>query len=244
MTVSRASLWSRRAELAAFAELGGPVLRTHPLLERLFPRVVWGIPAPAADSPVHLTFDDGPAGDGTLRILDVLAKHEIPATFFLRGQRIPGGEDVIDRVLDAGHRIGYHGLTHSAWWFRSHAHRRVEIDPLMVLRAQPNPFAVGDGRLLLRAPYGRLDFAAIATARELGGRIVHWRVSLRDWAPGVSPSSLSRLLYRYVYPGDIVLLHDGGESAGAVAGALDRTLPALKRAGVTFTDITRFLPDW
>ena len=230
-----------RQDIADFADLGGPVYRTRNLLERLFPDVIWGMPDPDDNSPIHLTFDDGPAGNDTLRILDVLAKHDVQATFFIHGSKLIGQVDTVYKILDSGHRIGYHGLVHRGWWLRNADCRRLEMDPLQIPRVPNNPFENIDKPLLLRAPYGRIDWAALATVKDLGGVLVHWRLAMRDWVEGISSDALARLLYRYTYPGDIVVLHDGGPNAKQVAEALDRVIPVWKAKGMNLSGIDPFL---
>ncbi|GBE30597.1 peptidoglycan-N-acetylglucosamine deacetylase [bacterium BMS3Bbin04] len=231
---------SRIYDIEDFHELGGLILRTSPLLESLFPKVLWGYSSSVDTSPVHLTFDDGPSPDGTPYILDVLARHEVTATFFLRGSDILGNEDLVERIVRNGHRIGYHGLTHDTWWLRNRVQRDIEMNPEWLNQFTDNPFAESRP-LLLRAPYGRIDFAAVGSAENMGARFVHWRLTIRDWVEEVSSRTLSRVLYRFTHPGDIILLHDSGPSVRELASALDRVIPLWREAGMNLTPIEPFL---
>ncbi|MCB2210870.1 polysaccharide deacetylase family protein [bacterium] len=238
---SPAAIPARWRDVKDFIRLGGPVLRTHPLLENVFPDVVWGMPDPVSSCPIHLTFDDGPDPNGTPRILDVLARHNIPATFFLTGSGVVGQPKLVGEILTAGHRIGYHGLSHDTWWFRLRTRRDVEMDPSIITHLDGNPFEGSRKPLLLRAPYGRIDFATLTSADRLNARLVHWRLAIRDWMDDVPASTLARMLYRYAHPGDILLLHDGGPNTRALAKALDLVIPAWKRAGMKLKSIEPFL---
>ncbi|MBX2804248.1 MAG: polysaccharide deacetylase family protein [Myxococcales bacterium] len=64
---------------------------------------------------VRLTFDNGPHPVGTPRVLDVLAKHDLAATFFVLGKHLatPGGRALAERVRDEGHRLGNHSYSHA-----------------------------------------------------------------------------------------------------------------------------------
>src|SRR5690606_29747049 len=71
--------------------------------------------------PVHFTFDDGPHGTLTPRVLDVLKAEKVPATFFVLGERFAGGKSnpstktayaILDRAKKEGHRIGSHTYSH------------------------------------------------------------------------------------------------------------------------------------
>ena len=72
------------------------------------------IPVNAAETTkyVALTFDDGPSGRYTRRLLDGLWEREVKATFLLCGYRIKDYPDITQRIFDEGHEIGYHGYTH------------------------------------------------------------------------------------------------------------------------------------
>lgn len=63
---------------------------------------------------VHLTFDNGPDPVGTPRVLEVLARRGVTATFFVLGKHLatPEGRALADRIRDAGHRLGNHSYTH------------------------------------------------------------------------------------------------------------------------------------
>lgn len=60
---------------------------------------------------IHLSFDDGPS-EWTPQILDLLAAHDVKATFFVVGQSIDGRHDIVRRIRDEGHTLGNHTFTH------------------------------------------------------------------------------------------------------------------------------------
>jgi len=232
---------ARVRDLLDFQEIGGPVIRTHPWLERLFPRVVWRYPSRSSESPIHLTFDDGPSANGTSQILEVLDRHGVHASFFMTGSNLYQNEDVIAQIRAGGHSIGYHGLTHDSWWMRASVRRDLEMNPARIPLFDDNPFIDSDKQLLLRAPFGRIDFASMHSADKLNGRLVHWSLAIRDWMANLSSKTLAQILYRFVMPGDIVLLHDNGPSVNELAAALDRVIPHWMDAGMLITDIEPFL---
>lgn len=238
---TNAAFESRVRDLESFAELGGPVLRTHKRLKRLFGSVVWEYHSLDQNSPIHLTFDDGPSAEGTPYVLDVLTKYDVKATFFVTGSQLINEPDLVRQVLAEKHRIGYHGMTHDAWWFRNRHQRELQMNPERIPLLNNNPFKSESHPLLLRAPYGRIDFATLATAKQLNAQIVHWSLSIRDWMANLRTETLARLVYRYTRPGDILLLHDKGPSAKQMAQALDRVIPVWKDLGYTLSPIEPFL---
>src|SRR5690242_9013336 len=70
---------------------------------------------------IALTYDDGPNDPHTLRLLEVLAKHDARATFFLIGQFVEHRPDIVREILQAGHAIGNHTFTHPRLIFTSFA---------------------------------------------------------------------------------------------------------------------------
>src|SRR5947199_6703595 len=74
-----------------------------------------------------LTYDDGPNDPHTLRLLEVLAKHEVRATFFLIGRYVQQRPDIVRELVRAGHVVGNHTFSHPNLIFRSAAQVRTEL---------------------------------------------------------------------------------------------------------------------
>ena len=138
------------------------------------------IPVDAAETTkyVALTFDDGPSGRYTRRLLDGLWEREVKATFLLCGYRIKDYPDITQRIFDEGHEIGYHGYTHKNMKEMS---RRTVASEIMDTQA------------------------LLPEARQLA--ILSWSVDPRDWATS-DTAAVERAVLKNVKDGDIVLLHD------------------------------------
>src|SRR5450755_5154153 len=76
---------------------------------------------------IALTYDDGPNDPHTLRLLDVLAKHSVRATFFMIGRHVRQRPDIALAVAQAGHVIGNHTFTHPLLIFQSEARTRTQL---------------------------------------------------------------------------------------------------------------------
>src|ERR1035438_8070692 len=99
---------------------------------------------------IALTFDDGPNDPHTLKLLDVLAKHSVRATFFMIGRSVQQRPDIARAVAQAGHVIGNHTLTHPLLIFESAAQTRIQLfDCHQVLQD-----AIGEHSNLFRPPFG------------------------------------------------------------------------------------------
>ena len=186
---------------------------------------------------IALTYDDGPNDPHTLRLLEVLAKHEVRATFFMIGRFVRERSDIARAVAVAGHVIGNHTFTHPLLIFQSTGETRHQ---LLDCRAALQD-AVGEHSNLFRPPFGGRRPATLRVARELGLETVMWNVMGYDWnaAPG---SVIEKKVSRQVRGGDIVLLHDGGHKGmGAdraqTVMATDGLIRRYKEQGFQFVTI-------
>jgi peptidoglycan/xylan/chitin deacetylase (PgdA/CDA1 family) len=152
-----------------------------------------------------LTYDDGPNDPHTLRLLEVLAKHDVRATFFLIGRYAQQRPDIVRALVEGGHVVGNHTYSHLLLTFRSAARVRAELEQCR--RALRD--AIGEHSNLFRPPFGGRRPAVLRIARQLGLRPVMWSVTGYDWnAP--SADQIERKVTRRVRGGDVILLHDGG----------------------------------
>ena len=154
---------------------------------------------------IALTFDDGPNDPHTLRLLEVFAKHNVHATFFMIGRYVQQRPDIAREVVKAGHVIGNHTFTHPLLIFQSAAQIRQNFRiaaPLCRMRS-------GDHSNLFRPPFGGRRPATLRIARELGLEPVMWNVTGYDW--NAPPSTMiEQKVAKQIRGGDVILLHDGG----------------------------------
>jgi len=157
---------------------------------------------------IALTYDDGPNDLHTLKLLDVLAKHGVRATFFMIGRYVRQRPDIARAVAQAGHVIGNHTFTHPLLIFKSAAQIRAEL----VDCHQALQDAIGKHSNLFRPPFGGRRPATLRIARVLGLETVMWNVTGYDWnAPPAAV--IENKIARQMCGGDVVLLHDGGHRA-------------------------------
>lgn len=172
------------------------------------------LPARAAqdDKYVALTFDDGPSGKYTTRLLDGLYDRGVKATFLLCGYRIKEYPDITQRIFDEGHEIGYHGYSHKNMKGMSRRAIAAELtDTQALLPEECRP-------VFLRPPGGCCSDAVQQVAEVRGLSILSWSVDPRDWATR-DTIAIERAVLGSIRDGDIVLLHD--MSASSVQAALD-----------------------
>lgn len=157
---------------------------------------------------IALTYDDGPNDPHTLRLLEVLVRHNVHATFFLIGRFVKQRPDIAREIVAAGQVVGNHTFTHPALTFKSTAAIRNELSACeWALRD-----AVGEHSNLFRPPFGARRPAVLRVAREMGLEPVMWNVTGYDWnAPPAAV--IERKVAKQMRGGDIILLHDGGHKA-------------------------------
>jgi peptidoglycan/xylan/chitin deacetylase (PgdA/CDA1 family) len=192
---------------------------------------------------IALTYDDGPNDPHTMRLLEVLARHEVHATFFLIGKYVRQRPDTAREIAKAGHAIGNHTFTHPLLIFKSAAEiRRELIDCRCALQD-----AVGKHSNLFRPPFGGRRPAVLRIAGELGLEPVMWNVTGYDWnAPPAAV--IERKVARQMRGGDVILLHDGGhKQMGAdreqTVLATDRMIVRYKSEGKEFVTIAKMLAE-
>ena len=224
-----------------------------PLTARLPARVRWRVEAAqfrvlhaatgartrVSGSGVALTFDDGPQPGCTDRVLDVLARLGVPATFFCVGRNAERSPGLLRRIAAEGHAVGSHSLTHP--------HPR-DLDPRQVRREYAAgrtavEQVLGAAVPLFRPPHGHLSLRTAGTLRRC--RPLLWSVDPLDWRPGARRAHVEQVAGG-AGPGDVVLLHDWVEQAegpealdrSATVGALPAVVAAVRARGLDFVCLT------
>ena len=170
-------------------------------------------------------------------MLDVLARHNVRATFFLIGVYVRQRPDIAREVAKAGHVIGNHTFTHPLLTFNSSDQLRTQLASCESALTE----AVGEHSNLFRPPFGGRRPAVLRIARQMGLEPIMWNVTGYDWnAPSVE--YIERKVTSKVQGGDVILLHDGGHRAfGAdrsfTVAATDRLISRYKSEGFEFVTI-------
>jgi peptidoglycan-N-acetylglucosamine deacetylase len=163
---------------------------------------------------VALTYDDGPNDIVTERLLDVLAHHQVRASFFLIGRYVRERPQITRAIASAGHLIGNHTMTHPWLAWQSPARIRQELGDCNALLED----TLGTPVRFFRAPHGARRPAVLRIARELSLTPVQWNIIPGDWMPIAAEKIAARTVrgvtrnQQHNRASNIVL-HDGGQRA-------------------------------
>lgn len=172
---------------------------------------------PEAKKVVYLTFDDGPSRHFTPRVLDILARYQVKATFMVVGVNIPQNRDVVQRIIVEGHALGNHTY--------SHDYKKIYRSPdafVQDLRLCGDLLQEFTGRpvKIFRAPGGpgNLSPTLKQLLKQLGYHSVGWNVTGDDANPhGASAEHIYRTVMEGVIrvektnAAPVILLHDGAD---------------------------------
>lgn len=188
------------------------------------------VPVRAAEEEriVALTFDDGPSGRFTRKLLDGLEKRNARATFLLCGYRIEVYPELAERILREGHEIGLHGYSHCSMSEMSPGELEEEIRKTMQLLPD------GCEATFLRPPGGSGGDNTCAAAKKWELSVLYWSVDPKDWATS-DASLIVRRVIQKVQDGDVILLHDMSDSS--VNAALE-IVDTLQRRGFRFVTVS------
>jgi peptidoglycan/xylan/chitin deacetylase (PgdA/CDA1 family) len=178
---------------------------------------------------VALTFDDGPDPEFTEAILEILKQKQVKATFFVIGENARQNPSLLRRMITEGHEIGNHGYTHD------YSQRKLTDE---IKQTDQSVYtATGTHTYFYRPPGGFVTKSQINMIKNQGYVVTLWSVDSRDWRkPGVN-RIVSNVVQK-VFPGAIVLLHDGGGFKSQTVLALEPLIDKLNADGYRFVTLS------
>jgi len=203
------------------------------LLKPRFPSCLWS--GGTGKKVIALTFDDGPHPLYTPKLLEVLARYQVKATFFCLGISVERFSSLAGEIAQQGHGIGIHGYLHHNF-------------PLLSTKELEESLAKTSGAL---SSATGLDLAQIRDVRPPNGvftprvlnqlqlnnyRPVMWSVVPEDWVqPGIS--LVVKRIMSQVHNGAVIVLHDGYYGGQDVAATVSELIPQLLQKGYSFLTI-------
>jgi len=195
-----------------------------------------------------LTYDDGPNDACTEQLLELLAKHNVRATFFLIGRFVRERSDLTRHIHAAEHLIGNHTMTHPRLLYCLPSRVREELASTSALIED----TIGERVRYFRPPHGARRPVVLRTARELGLTPVMWNVGSYDWTTTNPETILANLdkgirRNRARGHGSNLLLHDGsqagiGQDRSATVAATQLLLGRAKDQSIRFVTVDAWDP--
>ncbi|MGM7724077.1 delta-lactam-biosynthetic de-N-acetylase [Metabacillus sp. Hm71] len=182
---------------------------------------------------IYLTFDNGYENGYTAKVLDVLKKHKVPATFFITGHYLNTEPGLVKRMVKEGHIVGNHSWYHPDLTTQSDEELKEELESV---RLKVEELTGQKGMSYLRPPRGIFSDRVLAESKELGYTTVFWSLAFIDWK--VDAQRGWKYAYdnimRQIHPGAILLLHTVSKDN---AEALDQAITDLEKQGYIFKSL-------
>lgn len=184
--------------------------------------IVWR--GPENEGNVAITFDDGPNPEFTPAILDILAKHQAKATFFLVGEQAARYPELVRRIAAEGHVVASHTMSHPEAPKASGdiLRREVKENGELLQRITGMPVRY------FRPPYGYFNVDYFQASKQYGLTVVLWSIVPRDWERPPRDVLAKRAIDE-LQPGSIILLHDGGGDRTETVSALPLILNEIEQ---------------
>jgi len=196
-----------------------------------------------SEKVVALTFDDGPSPQWTPKILDVLKKENVKATFFLLGKHVKQYSDIARRVAQEGHEIENHSYSHHVLLYYKPDELENEIKSCEKIIKD----VTGQTTHYFRPPKAWVTALEKKKIEEMGYGVVLWSLNCKDWVT-FDDKYIVRYLLQHVQSGDIILFHDAGGFFGTEGGdrhetvkTIPRLVEKLKNKGYRFVTISELL---
>ncbi len=209
-----------------------------PNYKKLYPDMFF-LSGSVEGNKIALTFDDGPDNNFTPQILDILEKYNVPATFFLIGNRVKKHPDIVNRMVEEGHTIGNHTWSHVNLTKVNDDVFFQEINNTNNIIAE----TTGLNPSLLRPPYGAISIEIMNKLKDINFKVIHWSVDSRDWIAMDFDKILINTLPA-VKRNSILLFHSaGGENhdLSATVEVLPDIIKTLRMNGYTFIKLEELL---
>lgn len=193
-------------------------IKTPRIVPLVFLRLLWRF---SPNKPVvYLTFDDGPNDSSTADILEILEKEKVKGTFFCIGNNVVENPDIFQEIIEKGHRVGNHSMSHVNGWKVTKNKYLEDIEKAdKIIKSN-----------LFRPPYGKLNFRSTSQLKKKF-EIVMWDINSGDFDKTLSYSQVIENVLKNARNGSIIVLHDNKKFKHLTLNALLPIIKGLKKKG-------------
>jgi peptidoglycan-N-acetylglucosamine deacetylase len=185
------------------------------------PKAIWRMDP--GKKVIYLTFDDGPTPGITDRLIDILTKHEVFATFFCLGKQAQMHPDLMVKLREHGHRIGHHSFSHLNGWKTDDRTYMEDVEYAAGLIPEN----------LFRPPYGKVKATQLKYLQEKF-KVVMWSLMPGDFNPDQSAQECFKIALDKSKNGDIVVFHDNAKCGEKMLEIMEKYIPIMKERGYVF----------
>ena len=204
------------------------MVKIRDIFQRLYPYGIF-----RTGKAVYLTFDDGPIPEVTPKVLEILDRYQIKATFFMVGENIDKHPEVFAQVIKAGHSIGNHTYNHLKGWKYSKEEYLENVAKWE--EAAKNKFSIFNFQFsisnLFRPPYGKATLRQRRALHRMGYRLIYWDILTKDYEPTRTPEAMLAHIKRQTRPGSIINFHDSVKSNERMLTVLPQAIEWLQKEG-------------
>lgn len=187
---------------------------------------------PGEGKTLNLTYDDGPNPHTTERLVNLLDKEGIKATFFFIGENIARHPELVKLVFDAGHTVGNHSYSHPFMPGLSRARMAVEIDRTNDLIES----IIGEKAHLFRPPYGIIDARGAKLLETRRMSPVYWGAVTQDWR-NIGADAVVNHIMKRLPAAQLIVMHEGHDIADQCLEATETIISRVKEMGYHFASI-------
>ena len=184
---------------------------------------------------VYLTFDDGPIPEVTPKVLAILERYGVKATFFMVGENIDKHPEVFEQVVRSGHSIGNHTYNHLKGWKTNFQTYMANVQLWEEVANSQQLIAKGQQLIanshLMRPPYGKATLRQRIALHRQGYRLIYWDILTRDYESTRTPEAMLAQIKREVRPGSIINFHDSLKSNERMLAVLPQAIEWLQKQG-------------
>jgi peptidoglycan/xylan/chitin deacetylase (PgdA/CDA1 family) len=193
-------------------------IKTPRIVPLIFFRLLWRFST--YEPVVYLTFDDGPNDSTTADILKILEREKVKGTFFCIGNNVVKNPEVFQEIIDKGHRVGNHSMSHVNGWKVMKNKYLKDIEKAdEIIKSN-----------LFRPPYGKLNFRSTSQLKKKF-EIVMWDINSGDFDKSLSYSQVIENVLKNARNGSIIVLHDNKKFKHLTLNALLPIIKGLKNKG-------------
>lgn len=181
---------------------------------------------------VSLTFDDGPDREMTPKVLDILDRYGIKATFFVIGEKVADNGELVQRIVSEGHILGNHTYSHKSV-FPLESAGRVQEE----LEKCNNEIKgiTGSEPMYFRSPFGVTNPIIGKVLKRMQFKAIGWSIRSFDTVAGNSRGEVCRRVIGKLHPGAVILLHDRCAEEDVL---LESLIPAILEQGYRFVPLS------